>query len=118
MEESRVSLCFAHAGALGANWVISAELAYAFMPRHISVVTTNDSDATIKVGTTADDNALITAQVFGDSGDPAEYGPSDFADADYQYSKGDVLMITVDYDGASGTPAADPVIVITGLTGA
>lgn len=117
-EHGNVVFSFAAPGALTANWVISVELAHALMVRHVSVVGSNANDATIKIGTSADDDALLTASAFGDSGDPAEYDQDDFADSDYQFSKGDIMRITVDYDGAGGTAVQDPVIVITGLYGA
>jgi len=117
-EHGAVVYTFAAPGTLGANWVIYLELANAFMPRHVSVVGTNSSNALLSLGVSGATTAVLDTKDFGDSGDPAEYGPSDFADADYQFAKGDIMVITVDYDGASGTAVADPCIVVTGLLGA
>lgn len=116
-EHGLVCYCFSHEGALAGDWAIIFELPHAFMPRHVSAVASNDSDATIQVGTTGSAAAVLAEAVIGDSGDPAEFGPSDFADADYQYSKGDIVQIYIDYDGDASTVAEDVVVVLTGLMG-
>lgn len=117
-EEGNVIFTFGAPGALAADWVLTLTLQHAFMPRQVSVVGGNASDATIKIGTDADDDALMAAKDFGDSGVPAVYVSSDFADPDYQFAKGSVLKITIDFDGAAGTPVTYPVVVISGLLGA
>ncbi len=116
-EHGLVCYTFSHEAALAGNWAIIFQLPHGFMPRHISAVATNDSDATIQVGTTSSAAALLAETTIGDSGDPTEFGPSDFADADYQYAKGDIVQILIDYDGGSGTVAEDVTVVLTGLTG-
>ena len=116
-EHGLVCYTFAHEGALAGNWAIIFELPHALMPKHISAVATNDSDATIQVGTTSSAAALLAEAVIGDSGDPVEFLQSDFADADYQYAKGDIVQILIDYDGGSGTVAEDVTVVLTGLLG-
>ena len=111
-EHGAVIIPFAHEGTLTGDWVICFELQYAFMPRHVSAYGTAGA-ATIKIGDDSDDDALLTAQSLGSgSHNPAEFGPSDFADADYQYGKGDVMRITI-----TDTNIEDPTIVITGLLG-
>ena len=119
-EHGSVIFSFAAPGALSANWVIDVELAHGFMPQHVSVVGSNASDATLAIGTPSSAGAVLAAATgaFGDSGDPAEYDQSNFADADYQYAKGDRMRLTIDYDGASGTAVQDPCIVIKGVLGA
>jgi hypothetical protein len=104
--------CFAQEGTLSGNWIIDVELPHAFMPRHVSAYGTAGA-ATIKIGDDSDDDCVLEAQSLGSGGDnPSEFGPSDFADADYQYSKGDVMKITI-----TDTNIEDPTIVITGLFG-
>lgn len=117
-EHGAVVFSFAAPGALSANWVIDVELAHAFMPQHISAVGSNANNALISLGTSAAATAVLATKDFGDSGDPAEYDSDDFADADYQFAKGDIMRITIDFDGAAGTAVADPAIAITGLYGA
>jgi hypothetical protein len=87
--------------------------------RHVSAVGSNANDATLKVGTTTDDDGYVTAYAIGDSGAPVEKQVlSDFdgALAGSQFpriSDGDVVKLTLDYDGSSGTAAADVTIVLT-----
>ncbi len=116
-EHGLVCYTFAHEGALAGNWAIIFELPYGFMPKHISAVASNNSDATIQLGTTSSAAAVLAEAVIGDSGDPAEFLRSDFADTDYQYAKGDIVQILIDYNGAAGTTAEDVTVVLTGLMG-
>ena len=88
---------------------------------HCSAVASNDSDGTIALGDSADTDEYLTASVHGDSQVPAEYDHDDFVDSDgnthsryYPHiTDGTVVVITVDYDGDSGTAAADVTIVLT-----
>mgnify|MGYP001053843135 CR=1 FL=1 len=86
---------------------------------HVSAVASNDSDATLALGTSADADGYLTAGVIGDSNVPVEKEAlSDFAGAlaGSQYPRiadGDVLVITLDHDGAGGTAAADVTIALT-----
>lgn len=88
---------------------------------HVSAVASNDSDATIAVGTSADTDGFITAAVIGDSQVPVEFELADFdgallTDAGKEYpriSDGDVVVVTLDYDGATGTAGDDVTIVLT-----
>jgi len=89
--------------------------------RHVSAVASNDSDATLALGTSADENGFLEAAVIGDSQVPAEFELADFdgallteAGKDYpRISDGDVVVLTLDHDGAAGTAAADVTIVLT-----
>ena len=49
----------------------------------------------------------------GDSGTPSEFDWGDFIDQHPRIEDGDVVIITVDYDGATGTAAADLTLVLT-----
>jgi hypothetical protein len=81
---------------------------------HVSAVGSNASDATIKVGTTSDDDAYLTAQSIGDSSVPAEFDRDDFVGTQYPHiSDGTVVKVTVDYDGDGGTAVADLSVVLT-----
>ena len=88
---------------------------------HVSAVASNDSDATLALGTSADTDGFLAACVIGDSGTPVEKEVADFdgallSDAGSEHprlSDGDVFVITVDYDGASGTAADDLTVVLT-----
>jgi hypothetical protein len=52
----------------------------------------------------------MAASNFGDSGTPVVYAP-----VDKSLAEGDIAVVTVDYDGSSGTAGADLTIVITAV---
>ena len=86
---------------------------------HVSSVASNDSDATLAVGSSADTDGYITAGVIGDSNTPVEKEAlTDFAGAlaSNQYphiTDGTIVVLTLDYDGATGTAAQNVTIVLT-----
>ena len=108
-------------GALGADtafvWTVPSDCTLL----HVSAVTSNDSDLTMKIGTSADDDGYLAACVVGDSATPVEKDLGDFAGAlvtDYlnecpHITDGTIMIITIDYDGASGTAGEDLTIVLT-----
>lgn len=81
---------------------------------HVSAVASNDSDATLKLGTSANDDAYLTAATIGDSGTPAAFDRGDFVGGQYpRIVDGDVVVITLDYDGSSGMAAQNVTLVLT-----
>lgn len=82
---------------------------------HVSSVAANASDGRFKIGDDSDDDCHLLYSNLGDSGVPAELSqPTDFRNDTYpRISKGDVVLITIDYDGISGTAAQDVTLVIT-----
>ena len=85
----------------------------------ISAVASNDSDATLQVGTSADADGIMTAATIGDSNTPAIKGPAQFdgdlADAANPVHLADNTIVTwvLDHDGSTGTAAAHVDIVFT-----
>ena len=88
---------------------------------HVSAVTSNDSDATMALGTSADTDGFLTASTIGDSQTPDEFDlddwdgalVSDVGNTPPRLADGDVFVITIDYDGSSGTAGDDLTIVLT-----
>lgn len=81
---------------------------------HVSAVASNDSDATLRLGTSSDDDQYLLETAIGDSGVPAEFERSDFVDAQFaRIEDGDVVAVTLDFDGATGTAAQDVSLVLT-----
>lgn len=118
---------FSHAfhipGTLAANVTITFTVPSDCQLVHVSAVSSNDSDATLMIGTSADTNGYITAGVIGDSGTPVQKEAlTDFdgALASNQFPHivdGTIVVATLDFDGASGTAADDVTIVLTFLEG-
>lgn len=102
------------AGTLSAGWAIRFSAPYDLQLLHVSAVASNDSDATLKIGTSADDDAYLAASAIGDSGTPVEFERTDFIGDQYPHiSQGTIIVVTLDHDGASGTAAADVTLVLT-----
>ena len=108
-------------GSLAANDALRYSVPSDCTLVHVSAVASNDSDATLALGTSADTDGFLTACVIGDSGTPVEKAVANFdgallSDAGNEHprlSDGDVFVATVDYDGASGTAADDLTLVLT-----
>lgn len=111
-EHGLVVFSFAHEHLLGGDWLIYFELPHAFMPRHVSVVGTAGAAAILMGQPGGANEALIASTAIGCSSDPTEFGPSDFVDPDYQYSKGDIMLITI-----TSSAIEDLCVVVTGLFG-
>jgi hypothetical protein len=88
---------------------------------HVSAVASNDSDATLIVGDSGDTDEYLQSTTIGDSAVPTEFDGDDFVDtAGSTHTKyypriaaGTVVVVTVDYDGDSGTAANDLTVVLT-----
>ena len=110
-------------GTLAANATGYFQLPGPMTLVEIMAVASNDSDATLVVGTSADADGIMTAAVIGDSGTPAIKGPAQFdgalADAVNPLHLADnaIVVWTLDFDGASGTAAQNVTIIFTFLEG-
>jgi len=108
-------------GTLGANVVFYWTAPFDCTLLHVSAVASNDSDATIIVGESDDTDEYIQSHVIGDSATPVEFDGDDFYDTDglthtRYYPRchdGDIVVVTVDYDGSSGTAAQNLTVVLT-----
>jgi hypothetical protein len=104
---------FAVMGTLAADWAVEFVLPFDCQLIHASVSTSNTNNGTIKLGTSADDDAYLTVQDLPDN-DQDEYDRDDFVGTQFPHiAAGTVIAITVDHDGDSGTAAADLAVVLT-----
>ena len=118
---------FSHAfhipGTLSANINIRFTVPSPCTLVHVSAVASNNSDATLAIGTSADTDGYVTAGVIGDSNTPVEKEDlSDFdgelADSQYPHiADGTIVVLTLDYDGEGGTAAQNVTIVLTFVEG-
>jgi len=100
-------------GTLAANVVFHFKAPFPLQLVGVQAVTSNASNATIIVGTAADDNAYLTVQDVGDSAAPAEFDKDDFVGGQPVHIADDtVIMVTVDFDGSSGTAAQNLTVVL------
>ena len=108
-------------GTLSANITITFTAPFDCTLLHVSACASNDSDALLIIGDSADADEYLQSTVIGDSGTPVEIDGDDFVDTAgathvRYYPRivdGTVVIITLDYDGASGTAADDFTIVLT-----
>ena len=113
---------FTHAfhvpGTLGADLAIIFTAPSDCQLVHASAVASNNSDATLKLGTTSAAEAYLEDCVIGDTNVPVEKERADFVDTQFpRLSDGDVFLATLDYDGGSGTAANDFTLVLTFVEG-
>jgi hypothetical protein len=89
----------------------------------VSFCNTTTSDAILDVGTAADPDGILADVAVGDSEAPAVYQVDDFngalidGDNPYHMDAGTVIEWLLDFDGASGTAAANASILFTFLEG-
>lgn len=101
-------------GTLAANHVLTFELPFDAQLIHVSAVASNASNGLIWIGNSDDDDIYMDDQDLGDSGDPAEYGRTDFVGDQFPHiPNGTIIKATIDFDGASGTAAANVFVVLT-----
>jgi len=119
MQGNRNVLCFHVPGTLAANIVAKWTAAFDGRVKHISAVASNDSDATMIFGVSTDTDEILASATIGDSGVPVEKSVSNWATTNPtgEFSKGEILVLTVDYDGSAGSAADDLTVVITLLEG-
>ena len=115
-------------GTLAANKTIGFKLPFAITVVALGAVASNNSDATISLGTLADPDGYLLAKVVGDSGTPVVYDKDDWdgallpsdhiADVDNLHVAADtVVNIAIDYDGATGTAAQNVDIYLVAIEG-
>jgi hypothetical protein len=88
---------------------------------HVSAVGSNANDGLLTIGDSSDADEYLTSSSIGDSGTPAEFDGNDFVDTSGnthtryypRIADGTVVVIALDYDGASGTATDDFTLVLT-----
>jgi len=101
-------------GTLAANIGIYYTVPCDCQLQHVSAVASNDSDATLKIGNSGDDDAYLVAATIGDSGTPVEFVRSNFVGGQFPHiADGTIVSFILDYDGTGGTAADDFTLVAT-----
>lgn len=106
-------------GAMSANLDIRINMPVDCRLARVSAVTSNDSDATLTIGDSDDDDAILDTTTIGDSQTPQVFDVDNWntPNPTGELSKGDVLVITVDYDGSAGTAGEDLTLDLDFLEG-
>lgn len=100
-------------GLLSANITIRWKAPFDCFFHHISAVASNNTDATLKVGDSGDDDEIITNSLIGTNGNPAEFTVWTATNPTGSVLKGDVIVYTLDYDGVAGTAAQNVTLLFT-----
>lgn len=123
MQGLRITVPVHLAGTLSANQQGVIQLPCPATLIEVSACASNDNDATLQLGTSADADGIMTAAAIGDSSTPAVFNAADFdgalADAANPLHLADDTIVTwlLDYDGSSGTAAQNVDILFTFLEG-
>lgn len=119
MQGHRNTYCFHVPGTLSANIVITWTACSDGRIKHVSAGGSNANDGLLILGISTDTNSILESYSIGDSGTPVEKTQANFATGNPsgKFSKGEILVATLDYDGASGTATDDFTLVITTLEG-
>lgn len=101
-------------GTLAANINIRWKVPFDCQLLHVSASNSAATNGTFILGSSADDDAYLTTADIGDSNVPNEFDKDNFAGTEFPHiAKGTIFVITVDYDGAAGTAAANLSLVLT-----
>ena len=119
MQSHRVVIPFHVPGTLTADLIISWTAPFDGRVKHISAVGSNDSDALLIFGISTDTNSILASTVIGDTSVPAEFDVDDWATTNptAAFSKGEILVATLDHDGDAGTAIANLTLVVTVIEG-
>ncbi|TXH49234.1 MAG: hypothetical protein E6Q97_23085 [Desulfurellales bacterium] len=110
-------------GTLAANATGNIKLPVAASLISVAACGSNANNGLLDVGTSADRDGILSAVDIGDSNTPTEYDRADWDGAlatagdPYHFDKGSILAWDLDYDGASGTAAANVTLTLTFLEG-
>ncbi len=101
-------------GTLAANHVLEFVAPFDCQLIHAQAHQSNDGSATLKIGTSSDDDAYLAESAIGDSNVPAEWDRDNFVGTQFPHiTDGTVVVLTLDYDGAAGTAAQNAQILLT-----
>lgn len=101
-------------GTLAANVDIRFTTPFDCQLVHVSAVGSNANNGILDVGPSSDTDGYLDGVNIGDSQVPAEFDQGDFVGSQFAHiSKGTVVCVTLDYDGAAGTATHDFTVVLT-----
>ena len=119
MDGMRVVVPVHFHGTLAANGTFRWKTPCGLTLTHVSAASSVDTNATVKIGNTGTngDADYMVAKDVGDQA-AAEYDRADFVAGEYPHiPAGTTLLVTVDYDGSSGTAAQNCSVVLTFVEG-
>ena len=112
--ESIIAMPFHVPGTLSANITVYFTAPFDMQLVKVqSVNTVAASNATLIVGASDNTDAYLESHTIGNNSVPLEKGRADFVGAQYPHiAKGTVVVVTVDFDGSTGTAAANLTVIL------
>jgi hypothetical protein len=105
-------------GTLAANHVLEWIAPFDCQLIHAQAHGSNANDATLMLGSSSDTDAYMSATAIGDSDAPAEWDRDNFIGTQFPHiADGTIVVLTLDYDGSSGTAAQNVCICLTFTVG-
>ncbi len=119
MQGNRLLVPFHVPGTLAANITLIFQAVRDMTLISVQTVNTANSGATFILGTSADDDAYLTTQNLGDSSTPVVISAkASFVGEQFPHiAAATIIVMTIDYDGAGGTAAANLTVVLEFLEG-
>ena len=119
MQGHRLVIPFHVPGTLSADLAIYWTACFDGRIKHISAVGSNSNNGLLIFGISTDTNSILASASIGDSNAPVEFDVDNWATTNPTgaFSKGQILVATLDHDGAGGTATDDFTLVITALEG-
>jgi hypothetical protein len=111
---TKFAVSFHVPGTLAANLVMYWTAQADCQLIHVSCVGSNSNNGLIDVGPSTDVDGWLDGKDIGDSNVPIEYAKADFVGAEFPHCvKGTIIVVSLDYDGSSGTATHDFTVVLT-----
>ena len=105
-------------GTLAANHVLEFVAPFDCQLIHAQAHQSNDGSATLMIGKSTDTDAYLLAAAIGDSDVPAEWDRDNFVGTQFPHiADGEIVVLTLDYDGSAGTAAQNAQILLTFAVG-
>ncbi len=114
MQGTMLTVSYHTAGTLAANHAFRFKFPFDVQLVSVSAGGSNTNNGIIDIGSSADVDLYLDAKDIGDGGTPAIFGKADFVGAEFPHiAAGTIIVVGLDYDGASGTATADYSLLLT-----
>jgi hypothetical protein len=105
-------------GTLAANVSVKWTAPFDCQLIHVSAVGSNTNNGILDIGPSTDTDGYLDGVNIGDGGTPAEFDWNDFVGSQFPHiADGTIIVVTLDYDGSSGTATADFTAMLTFTVG-
>ncbi len=105
-------------GTLAANIAVYFILPVDATLVHVSACGSNANSGILDIGPSTDTDGYLDGVDIGDSNVPSEFDRGEFVGTQFAHiTKGTIIVVSLDYDGAGGTATANFTAVLTFLEG-